>query len=242
VTSTHRTPGSAPAVEPGSLVGPGRLRRVFGTVFDAVLFDLDGTLVDSTVLVRRSWLRWAGEYGVRPERLLGWHGVPARQIIETVLDEPRRAAALARIEAMEVEDAAGGIPVLPGAVEALAALPAGRAAIVTSCTVPLADARIAAARIAAPQVVVTASDVPVGKPDPAPYLLAARRLGVDPARCLVVEDAPAGLESGRAAGAATLAVVTTHAPDELAADAVVGTLADVRLVAGPDGVRVEPVA
>jgi mannitol-1-/sugar-/sorbitol-6-phosphatase len=164
--------------------------------------------------------------------------VPAKQIIDAVLDPPRRGAALARIEAMEVADAArGGILLLPGAVRALAALPAGRAAIVTSCTAPLAAARLTSARLAAPSVVVTASDVPVGKPDPAPYLLGARRLGVDPGRCLVVEDAPAGLAAGRAAGMTTLSVVTTHEPDELDADAIVATLADVRFVVGSDGVR-----
>jgi sugar-phosphatase len=212
--------------------------RLFDVTFDAVLFDLDGTLVDSTRSVTRSWLHWAGEYGVPPERLVGWHGVPAKQIIEAVVEPPLREQALARIEELEVADAAGGIDVLAGAAAALAALPAGRVAIVTSCTAPLAVARLAASRLAAPAVVVTASDVAVGKPDPQPYLLGARRLGADPARCLVVEDAPAGLDSGRAAGCATLAVVTTHAAADLAADVVVGTLADVRFVAGHDGVRV----
>jgi mannitol-1-/sugar-/sorbitol-6-phosphatase len=128
--------------------------------------------------------------------------------------------------------------VLPGAVEALAALPAGRAAVVTSCTRLLAHARIEAAGLVAPGVVVTASDVTHGKPDPEPFVLGARRLGADPARCLVVEDAPAGLQAGRAAGAATLAVVTTHPAGDLDADVVVPSLADVRFRTGPDGVRV----
>jgi mannitol-1-/sugar-/sorbitol-6-phosphatase len=210
-----------------------------GAVFDAVLFDMDGTLVDSTRSVQRSWLEWAGEYGVPLERLTGWHGVPAKQIVATVVDDPaRHVEALARIEALEIEDAAGGILVLPGAVEALAALPAGRAAVVTSCTRLLAHARIEAAGLVAPGVVVTASDVTHGKPDPEPFVLGARRLGADPARCLVVEDAPAGLQAGRAAGAATLAVVTTHPAGDLDADVVVPSLADVRFLTGPDGVRV----
>lgn len=220
---------------PPEAAGPALLG---GRVFEAVLFDLDGTLVDSTASVRRSWTRWAGEFAVPAERLAGRHGVPARAIVEAVLDVPRRAAALARIEQLEVVDAASGIVPLPGAAAALAALPAGRAAIVTSCSAPLARARAATAGIAVPGVVVTADDVATGKPDPAPYLLGARLLGADPACCLVVEDAPAGLVSGRAAGAATLAVVTTHAAADLDADQVVGTLADVRFVAGPDGVRV----
>ena len=210
-----------------------------GAVFDAVLFDMDGTLVDSTRSVQRSWVHWAGEYGVPLERLQGWHGVPAKQIVATVVADPAlHEAALARIEQIEVEDAGSGIVALPGAAAALAALPAGRAAIVTSCTEPLAHARIATSGLAAPAVVVTASDVTVGKPDPEPFLLGAHRLGVDPARCLVVEDAPAGLASGRAAGARTLAVTTTHPAADLDADVVVGTLADVVLVAAPDGVRV----
>lgn len=205
--------------------------------FDAVLFDMDGTLVDSTESVRRSWLLWAGEHAVEPRRLLGWHGVPARQIIETLLPPDRIDLALTRIEELEIADAEG-IVVLPGARQALADLPAGRAGIVTSCTRPLAWARLEAAGLAAPDVVVTASDVARGKPDPAPYVLGAQRVAAEPGRCLVVEDAPAGLASGRAAGAATLAVVTTHTADELDADLVVGSLADVRFVAGPDGVAV----
>lgn len=85
---------------------------------------------------------------------------------------------------------------------------------------------------------VTADDVTTGKPDPAPYLLGARLLGVDPARCLVVEDAPSGLLAGSLAGAATLAVTTTTPADQLRADAVVTDLSDVRFTASADGVRV----
>ena len=206
--------------------------------FDAVLFDMDGTLVDSTPAVTRSWLRWAGEEGVDPALLVGRHGVPAAGIIAAVAperDEAARAAALERIEAIEVGDTEG-VVVLPGALAALEALAGGaRSAVVTSSTRPLALVRIAAAGLTAPDVVVTASDVTRGKPDPQPFLVAAQRLGVDPARCLVVEDAPAGLVSGRAAGCATLALTTTHTRSELAAsapDAVVEHLGAVRFVAG----------
>lgn len=210
-----------------------------GRTFDAVLFDMDGTLVDSTPAVTRSWLRWADEEGVDPALLVGRHGVTAAGIIAAVLperDEAARAAALRRIEAIEVGDTEG-VVVMPGAVDALAALAGGapRSAIVTSSTRPLALVRIAAAGLPAPDVVVTASDVTRGKPDPQPFLLAAQHLGVDPARCLVVEDAPAGLEAGRAAGCATLALATTHTRAELAAsrpDAVVDDLGAVRVVLG----------
>jgi len=222
--------GSAP---PGGANPP----AVLGRTFAAVLFDLDGTLIDSTPSVDRSWRRWARARGVDRASFEVRHGVPARQILAAFLPATELDAAVAELEALEVSDAEG-IVVLPGALAALAALPPGRAAIATSCTLPLARARIAATGLPAPAVVVTADQVPIGKPDPAPYLLAADRLGVDPAACLVVEDAPAGLEAGSAAGCATLAVATTHRAGELAADVVVGTLADVVLDADAAGVRV----
>lgn len=205
--------------------------------FAAVLFDMDGTLIDSTPSVERCWARWAEAEGVPLERLLGRHGVPARAIAAALVPAERVPAAVRRIEALEVADTDGITP-LPGAAAALAALPAGRAAIATSCTRPLAAARVAASGIAAPSVLVTADDVTHGKPDPEPFRLAAERLGVDPARCLVVEDAPAGLAGARAAGCATLAVTTTTPPEGLDADVVVRDLAAVRIVAGDDGVTV----
>jgi sugar-phosphatase len=213
------------------------LAALSGRRFAAVLFDMDGTLIDSTPVVVRSWVTWALERGIDPKRLEGHHGVPAAQIVRGLVPEADVESAIARINALEIADV-DGITVLPGAAEAVAALPEGRRAIVTSCTRPLAAARIEAAGLLAPSVVVTADDVPTGKPDPAPYLLGARRLGVDPADCLVVEDAPSGLVSARTAGAATLAVTTTTPADQLDADAVVGTLADVRFAADAGGVRV----
>ena len=105
---------------------------------------------------------------------------------------------------------------------------------------PLAKARIASSGLAAPSVLVTADQTAHGKPAPDPYLLAAERLGVDPTRCLVVEDAPLGLQAAKAAGCATLAVVTTTARDELHADAVVSNLSEVRFSADADGIRVRP--
>jgi mannitol-1-/sugar-/sorbitol-6-phosphatase len=213
------------------------LAALSGRRFAAVLFDMDGTLIDSTPVVVRSWVTWALERGIDPKRLEGHHGVPAAQIVRGLVPEADVESAIARINALEIADV-DGITVLPGAAEAVAALPEARRAIVTSCTRPLAAARIEAAGLLAPSVVVTADDVPTGKPDPAPYLLGARRLGVDPADCLVVEDAPSGLISARTAGAATLAVTTTTPADQLDADAVVGTLAGIRFAADADGVRV----
>ncbi len=227
---------SSPAATPGA-TARADLGDPFDTPFDAVLFDLDGTLVDSTAVVSRSWLRWAEAEQVDPQRLLGFHGVPAAAIVAALVEPSRVTAAVARIDQIELADTEGVVP-LPGAVEALAALPAGRAAIATSCGLDLARVRIGAAGLDVPDVLVTADQVERGKPAPEPYLLAAERLGVDPTRCLVVEDAPSGLASARAAGCTTLAVATTTARDELEADLVVTDLSEVRLEAGPDGVHV----
>jgi mannitol-1-/sugar-/sorbitol-6-phosphatase len=220
----------------------GDLGALTGRAFAAVLFDLDGTLVDSTPAVERSWRTLAAEFGVELTAFGTFHGIPAAQAVPMVLGpDADLAAAVRRLTELEVADT-DGVVVLPGAAEAIADVPAGRCAIVTSCTDDLADARMGAAGLRPPDVVITASMTPVGKPDPAPYLLAARKLGVDPAGCLVVEDAPAGLRAARAAGAATLAVGTTHDPGELDGDGRVTSLADVRFYAAPGGVAVSYVA
>ena len=130
------------------------------------------------------------------------------------------------------------VVVLPGAVEALASLASAKNAIATSCTVPLAEARIAAAQLVPPSVLVTVDDVVHGKPHPEPFLEAARRLGADPRRCLVVEDAAKGLEAAQAAGCFTLAVVTTTPREMLDADAIVTDLSEVRFDVSQEGVRV----
>jgi len=210
-------------------------------VFDAVLFDMDGTLVDSTAAVYRAWARWAVEHGVAEEQMRGHDGIPASSIVAKFLPEDQREAGILRINELELSDT-GGLAVLPGAAEALAALVDAPNAIATSCTMPLAKARIASSGLSAPTVLVTADQVEHGKPAPDPYLLAAERLGVDPARCLVVEDAPLGLQAAKAAGCATLAVVTTTAREKLDADAIVGDLSEVRFETTPDGIRVRPAA
>ncbi|MFS0702614.1 HAD-IA family hydrolase [Cellulomonas sp. 179-A 4D5 NHS] len=214
-----------------------------GATFEAVLFDMDGTLISSLASVVRSWTRLAHEFRIDDVRAreFRFHGVPARDIVDTLLadrEPEERARALRRIVELEVTDT-GDIEVLPGAAEALAALAGtGRSAIVTSCDLTLARARLAATGLAVPDVVVTADDVARGKPDPEPYVLGARRLGVDPARCLVVEDAAAGLDSGRDAGAATLALATQSHGDTLTADVVVADLGSVRFDVSGAGVRV----
>ncbi|MFL6079030.1 MAG: HAD-IA family hydrolase [Ornithinibacter sp.] len=196
-------------------------RGPFDAPFAGVLLDLDGTLIDSIAAVERSWTQWCGEYGVDPVRLLGFHGMPAKGVIATLLPQGQRDAAFERIRDIEVADVEG-IVVLPGAAALLAALAAGGVptAIVTSGTTDLAEARLAATGLTHPPVVVTASDVERGKPWPDPWLVGARRLGVDPADCLVVEDAVAGLRAARAAGCrATVAVLGTTAREELEPEA-----------------------
>jgi mannitol-1-/sugar-/sorbitol-6-phosphatase len=220
----------------GQAVGLGRLAE---RVFDAVLFDMDGTLIDSTAAVIRAWNMWAVEHGLPADVQNGWHGVPSASVVRAVLEADRHEAAIARINELEIAEL-DDIVVLPGALEALAALRGARNAIATSCTVPLAQARLTAAQLTPPSVLVTADDVLHGKPSPDPYLEAARRLGVDPAGCLVVEDAPAGLKSARAAGCATLAVTTTTRPEDLIADAVVKDLSHVKFEVTPLGIRVKP--
>lgn len=214
---------------------------VLDRTFAAVLFDLDGTLISSVAAAERSWTRLAIELAIPAERFGDFHGVPSAQLIERLIPErpeAERRYAEQRIEEIEVADTAG-IELLPGAADALAALrPAGRCAIVTSCTRALAAARLGASGLPVPGVVVTVDDVARGKPAPDPFLLGAERLDVDPTHCLVVEDATAGIVAARAAGAATLALATTSPVDRIDGDLVVRDLAAVRFEVSPGGVRV----
>ncbi|MEU2792170.1 HAD-IA family hydrolase [Streptomyces sp. NPDC007100] len=205
----------------------------------ALLFDNDGTLVSSIESVRRCWTRWAGEYGITAEEFarVELHGRPAADIVADLLPAARVPEALARIEQLEVEDVAGGVVALPGTLALLAQVPPERWAVVTSATRRLAEARLAEVGIH-PKHLIAVDDVTRGKPDPEPFLLAARRLGVDPARCVVFEDAPAGLAAGRAAGMTTVALATTHRVEELSADVLVGDLSAVSAQATADGVEI----
>ncbi|MEU3500177.1 HAD-IA family hydrolase [Streptomyces hundungensis] len=206
---------------------------------EALLFDNDGTLVSSLDSVTRCWTRWAKEYGITAEDFarVELHGRPAAEIVADLLPADAVPAALARIEQLEVEDVAGGVVALPGTLELLASIPVDRWAVVTSATRRLGEARLGEAGIRSKHL-VSADDITRGKPDPEPFLLAAARLGADPARCVVFDDAPAGLAAGRAAGMTTVALTTTHRADELVADVVVKDLSAVSALVTDGGVEI----
>lgn len=199
--------------------------------FGGVIFDLDGTVIYSEPSIQRAWTRWAQEVGLTEADFAdqSWHGMPSAAVVAQVLPElpPAECARLTdRLTELEIADAAS-VVALPGTSEALAALSEVPVAIATSCTSALAAARIAGAGLPPLKVVVTTDLVARGKPSPDIFLLAAQRLGVPPTDVLVVEDSVAGLTAARAAGAATLAVLTTTAADELAADGLVSDLSAV---------------
>jgi sugar-phosphatase len=179
----------------------------FAGSIEAVLFDMDGTLVDSDAAVERAWRTWAGEHGVDPSAALAIaHGRPAEQTVRELLpdaDDETAAAAAARQLALQYDDLADVVAAV-GATELLARI-AVPWAVVTSADRRLANARLRAAGLC-PPLLITSEDVRAGKPDPAGYRLAAAKLGADPRRCLVVEDSEAGIQAGRAAGALVAAL------------------------------------
>jgi sugar-phosphatase len=182
------------------------------TVFDcdAVLFDMDGTLVDSRHIVERMWILWATEHGLSVEAALALaHGrrtLETMQLLAPQLATPEEAA---RLDALEAE-LEGGETAIPGASDLLSALPADRWALVTSASRVLALRRMASVGLPDPMVLVGADDVVAGKPSPEGYLQAAERLGVDARRSVVIEDTPAGAEAGRSAGARVIGLETTY--------------------------------
>lgn len=220
----------------------------------AILSDLDGTLVDSTDAVLRVWHGWMRDRAVAPPGPGEHpHGIPARQVVAQLAPHLDALAEAQELERREIEDLAG-VVALPGAERLLRAAAAApeiaplaahgaatpRAAgadgtpvqklppiaVVTSCTRPLALARLSACRLPIPRVLVTAELTRRVKPDPDPYLLGAERLGVVPGDCVVLEDAPAGIAAGRAAGMRVVAVRASHPDADLVdADEIVDDVA-----------------
>jgi sugar-phosphatase len=179
----------------------------------ALLFDMDGVLIDSTPAVARVWQRWAREHGFDPERVSEMaHGRPSITTVRELLPDADHEAENLIVEQREMEDLEG-VVALRGALELVAALPPDRWVVVTSSTRPLAEVRLRAAGLA-PRHLITSSDVANGKPHPEPFLKAAGALGVAPKDCLVLEDTPAGIRAGKQAGCRVIGVRTTM-PDEV---------------------------
>jgi sugar-phosphatase len=182
---------------------------------DALLLDMDGTLVDSTECVERQWRRWAARHGLELEPILRVsHGRTTSETIHEIAPQLATAEEIAAFDVAEAEDT-DGIKAVKGAVAFVHMLPQDRWAVVTSAPRRLARVRLECAGIPIPRVVVCAEDVQRGKPDPEPYLTAARWIGYGSQRCLVIEDAPAGVKSARAAGMRVLGVTTTASREEL---------------------------
>jgi len=189
---------------------------------EAVLFDIDGTLVDSTPVVERTWRSWARNHDVNAEEVLRvCHGRRTEDTVAMFVPEEDLASATDELEQLELHDF-DGVTALPAAARLLASLPPDRWAAVTSGSQQLMRARLAVAGLPVPAVLIAADDVTEGKPSPQGYRLAAQTLGVDIRRCIVVEDAPAGIGAGLASDAiATIAVSTSHDPAQLRAATVV---------------------
>lgn len=184
--------------------------------YSGFLFDLDGTLVDSLPALERAWSNWGARHGIAADEILNFiHGKQAITSLRHFMAGQSEAAIQAEFLALEKTEAedTDGVRALPGAKALLTQLNALHIpwAIVTSGSVPVAHARHKAAGLPQPAVFITAEQVAKGKPEPDPYLLGAERLRLSPADCVVVEDAPAGVISGLAAGCA---VIAANAPDD----------------------------
>ena len=206
----------------------------------ALLFDMDGVLIDSTPAVARVWHRWAVEHGFDPETVVHMaHGRPSRTTIRELLPNADAHGVDLEdriVERWEMEDL-DGVVLLPGARQLLDILPPERWTIATSCTRPLAEVRLRAAGLPMPRTIITSSDVKNGKPDPEPYLKAAAKMRFAASDCIVVEDAPAGIRAGKAAGARVIAFLTTMPRRDLedaGADWIVQNCADIAASAASD--------
>ncbi len=194
-----------------------------------VIFDLDGVLIDSHVVVERHWRRWAAQHGLDGDAVMAFvHGRPMIQSMRHLtphLDAETEGRALAAAEAADTD----GLVRIDGAVALTQALPHGRWGIATSGDRPTATTRVRYIGVPWPAVLITADDVTQGKPHPEPYLKAAAGLDLAPDTCLVFEDSPAGITAAKAAGMQVVGVATTHRRDDLThADIVIDRLAQVQ--------------
>ncbi len=205
----------------------------------AILFDLDGVLVDSTRQVDREWREWAARKGVDGDAVMAIaHGVRTIEVIRRVAPQLDAGAEAAAIENHEAGDQRG-VVVMPGALDLVRSIPDGRWGVVTSGSRLLARNRLQYCGLPVPEVLVTSDDVVNGKPHPEPYLKGAQQLGFRPGECLVLEDAPAGIQSARAGGMRVIGMASTYAAAKLAdADAVVKGFAQISFSGDGNGLHV----
>jgi sugar-phosphatase len=196
----------------------------------AILFDLDGVLVDSTRSVDRQWRAWAREKGVDGDKVMAIaHGVRTIEVIRTVAPHLDADAEVWELENREADDQEG-VEIMPGAIDLVRSIPEGRWGVVTSGTRLLASARLRFGGLPVPKILVTAEDVANGKPHPEPYLTGAKRMGFNPADCLVIEDAPAGIQAAHAGGMKVVGITSTYAATRLSeADFVVQSLPQIQV-------------
>jgi sugar-phosphatase len=195
----------------------------------AILFDLDGVLLDSTRVVAQQYTTWAQEQGLDPELVMqAAHGVRTVEVVRRVAPHLDAEAETKKIELREA--AALNMAAMPGAVDLVNSIPKGRWCVVTSGTRFLATTRMRRFGIPVPEILVTADDVKHGKPDPEPYRKGAELLNVPPEECVVVEDAPAGIRAAHAAGMRVISLLSTCPVDDLKeADAVVRGMAMIKV-------------
>ena len=208
----------------------------------ALLFDLDGVLINSTPAVARVWRRWAIEHGFNPDEVVARaHGRPSLTTVSEYLPNADHQAENREVERREIADLDGVVP-LPGALELLESLPLDRWTIVTSCTRPLAEVRIRAAGLPLPRKMITSTDITHGKPHPEPYLKGASLLGVAANDCVVFEDVPAGVQAGKASGARVIAFTSTVQENILrtaGADWILQNCGDIRASNSGQNIRLE---
>jgi sugar-phosphatase len=202
----------------------------------AILFDLDGVLVDSTRAVDREWRQWAQRKGVDGDAIMAIaHGVRTIEVIRRVAPHLDAEAEASAIENHEAGDQRG-VTVMPGGADLLSQIPEGRWGVVTSGSRLLATNRLRYCGLPVPKVLVTSDDVTHGKPHPEPYLKGAALLGFQPTDCLVIEDAPAGIQSAGAAGMKVIGITSTYAANALEhADGVIGRLAQIHVTSDGEG-------
>ncbi|HET9306034.1 MAG TPA: HAD-IA family hydrolase [Candidatus Sulfotelmatobacter sp.] len=201
----------------------------------AILFDLDGVLVDSTRAVDREWRAWAQRKGVDGDAIMAIaHGVRTIEVIRRVAPHLDAEAEAAEIEDEEAHDP--DVIAMPGALDLVRSIPADRWGVVTSGSRLLASARMRFCGLPVPEVLITADDVTNGKPHPEPYLKGAERMGFEPRECLVIEDAPAGIQSACAGGMKVIGLTSTYAAEDLRhANVVTGKLGHIQITSNGAG-------